>query len=92
MYKSGKVNFDEFKVALFTSDPKGNPVGFTPNVLLMPHDAFKMFDQDNSGKIDKDKFYFILYYLGIKICDKAEEKMFKKYDYDKSGYIEYKKF
>ena len=85
MYKSRKINFDEFKVALITCNPKRNPYGFTPNVLLMPHDAFKMFDQNNSEKIDEDKFYFILYYLGIKVCDEAKEKMFKKYDYDKSG-------
>ena len=76
--KSGKIKFDEFKVAFFTCDPKGNPIGFTPNELLIPHDAFEMFDQDNSGKIDKDKFYFILYYLGIKVWDEDKEKMFKK--------------
>mmetsp|Transcript_59310 Transcript_59310/g.69356 ORF Transcript_59310/g.69356 Transcript_59310/m.69356 type:complete len:111 (+) Transcript_59310:152-484(+) len=47
MDKSGKINFDEFKVVFFTCDPEGNHVGFTPNTLLMPHDAFEMFGQDN---------------------------------------------
>lgn len=40
---SGEVDFDEFKVALFAFDPdNGNPVGFTPNALLAPLDAFEV--------------------------------------------------
>ena len=43
---SGEIDFDEFKVALFACDPdNGNPVGFSPNALLSPVDAFEMFDE-----------------------------------------------
>lgn len=40
---SGEIDFEEFKVALFAVDPdSGNPVGFTPNALLSPLDAFEV--------------------------------------------------
>ena len=63
---SGQIDFEEFQVALFVSDPQGNPVGFCPNSLLSPKDAFEMFDKDGSGKLDEDEFVFLLEYLGIK--------------------------
>jgi len=48
---SGEIDFDEFKVALFACDPNGgNPIGFSPNALLMPQDAFEMFDEDGTGQ------------------------------------------
>lgn len=40
---SGEIDLEEFKVALFAVDPdSGNPVGFTPNALLTPLDAFEV--------------------------------------------------
>ena len=40
---SGEIDFEEFKVALFAVDPdSGNPVGFSPNALLSPLDAFEV--------------------------------------------------
>lgn len=40
---SGEIDFEEFKVALFAVDPdSGNPVGFAPNALLSPLDAFEV--------------------------------------------------
>ncbi|CAM9176283.1 unnamed protein product [Pylaiella littoralis] len=90
---SGEIDFEEFKVALFAVDPdSGNPVGFTPNALLSPLDAFEMFDEDKSGKIDEDEFFFLLQYLGIETSEVKLEQMFKKYDTDQSGYIEYAEF
>lgn len=65
---SGEIDFEEFQVALFITDPQtGNPVGFAPNSLLSPKDAFEMFDKDGSGKIDEDEFAFLLEYLNVKI-------------------------
>ena len=50
---SGQIDFEEFRVALFACDPNnGNPIGFAPNALLTPIDAFEMFDEDGSGSID----------------------------------------
>lgn len=40
---TGEVDMEEFKVAMFAVDPdNGNPVGFTPNALLTPLDAFEV--------------------------------------------------
>lgn len=40
---SGEIDIEEFKVAMFAMDPdSGNPVGFTPNALLTPLDAFEV--------------------------------------------------
>ena len=53
---SGEISLDEFKIALFTLDPEtGNSVGFNPNKLLTPQDAFEMFDDDGSGQIGEDE-------------------------------------
>lgn len=47
---SGEIDFEEFKVALFAVDPdSGNPVGFAPNALLSPLDAFEV------GRTGKDR-------------------------------------
>lgn len=40
---SGEIDIEEFKVALFATDPdSGNPVGFAPSSLLTPLDAFEV--------------------------------------------------
>ena len=62
---SGNIDFEEFQVSLFLCDPQGNPIGFCPNSLLTPRDAFEMFDADQSGKLDEDEFFFLLQYLEI---------------------------
>lgn len=47
---SGEIDFEEFKVALFAVDPdSGNPVGFAPNALLSPLDAFEVWS-DGLGR------------------------------------------
>ncbi|CAN0393233.1 unnamed protein product, partial [Scytosiphon promiscuus] len=51
-----------------------------------------MFDEDKSGKIDEDEFFFLLQYLGIETSEAKLEEMFKKYDADQSGFIEYAEF
>lgn len=50
---SGEIDFEEFKVALFAVDPdSGNPVGFAPNALLSPLDAFEV---GRTGKAKRGK-------------------------------------
>lgn len=51
-----------------------------------------MFDKDGSGKLDEEEFYFLLQYLNIEIDEDTHEKMFRKYDKDKSGFIEFREF
>lgn len=90
---SGEIDREEFQVALFACDPvNGNPLGFSPNKLLTPQDAFEMFDEDGSGKLDEDEFFVLLEYLGIHVGDAKQEALFNKYDKDGSGYIDYDEF
>ena len=53
-------------------------LGFSPSALLAPKDAFEMFDEDNSGAVDEDEFAFILEYLGMKVSDEKQERLFNK--------------
>jgi len=86
---SGEIDFDEFKVCLFL---ELNPFGFNPGKILRPKDAFLLFDKDQSGTLDEIEFHFVLKYLGIDIDEGTHEKIFKRYDKDGSGFIEYNEF
>jgi len=100
---SGQIDLSEMKVALYVCEKEAAPSigraasGRTSSssdcpVVPSPQDAFKMFDKDDSGKIDEDEFHFLMEYLDIKMDERAYEKMFKKYDTDESGFIEYPEF
>ena len=93
MDKSGFIDFDEFTVALYICDPhSGNSIGFSPHGLLSPQDAFEMFDTNGDGQLDEDEFFRVLEYLGLEVSDEIQEEMFKRYDKDNSGFIEYPEF
>ena len=90
---SGEIDLAEFKVALFILDPDGgNTVGFRPNSLLGPRDAFDLYDQDRSGTLDEDEFALALEYMKMPVNDGMLERLFAKYDADGSGSIEYPEF
>ncbi len=90
---NGEIDFEEFKAALYVCDSEElNPSGFNPGSLLRPQDAFDMFDKDSSGRLDEDEFHFVMKFLGIDVDEQTHEKMFNKYDRDKSGFIEYSEF
>ena len=47
---SGEIGLEELRVAMYLVDPNsGNTVGFKPNSILTPKDAFDMYDEDGSG-------------------------------------------
>ncbi|KAJ8516635.1 hypothetical protein ON010_g18424 [Phytophthora cinnamomi] len=80
-------------MAMFAVDPvSGNTFGFSPSTLLGPRDAFELFDEDATGQIDELEFADVLEYFGMDVSDEKQEKIFKKYDKDKSGYIDYREF
>jgi hypothetical protein len=83
----------EFKTALFAVDPvAGNTLGFAPSQFLAPRDAFELFDEHGTGQIDELVFADVLEYFGMNVSDGKQESLFKKYDKDKSGFIDYKEF
>ena len=51
-----------------------------------------MFDEDGTGQIDEDEFFFVLEYLGLTVSDEKQEELFLKYDTDGSGFIDYHEF
>ncbi|KAG9413174.1 hypothetical protein AC1031_016193 [Aphanomyces cochlioides] len=90
---SGEIDLEEFKMAMFAVDPNtGNTLGFAPSSLLTPKDAFHLFDSNGSGKLDELEFADALEYFGMDVSDATQEKLFHKYDTDKSGFIEYSEF
>ncbi len=90
---SGEIDYDEFKVALYVCNSEDlNPNGFNPGSILRPKDAFDMFDKDKSGQLDETEFGLLLEYLDIDTDETTFEKMFFKYDTDRSGFIEYPEF
>ena len=65
---SGVIDEPEFRAAMYAVDPvTGNSLGFAPNSLLTPQDAFQMFDEDGSGQIDEDEFADILEYVAAHV-------------------------
>jgi len=89
----GAIDLAEFRVALYILDPDGgNAVGFKPNSLLGPRDAFDLFDEDRSGSLDEDEFSLALEYMKLPVSDGKLEMLFAKYDTDGSGSVEYQEF
>jgi Ca2+-binding EF-hand superfamily protein len=90
---SGEIDVDEFKVALFACDPtSGNPVGFVPSTMLTPMDAFETFDNDRSGFLDEDEFYFAMEFLGLTMTDYKHENFFRNMDINNKQKIDYNEF
>ena len=89
---SGGIDFDELLALLFACNSNENPAGFAPSERLAPKDAFCIFDQDRSGAIDEDEFFYLLQYMGIDSDEGTRERVFAKYDRDKNGTISYSEF
>jgi hypothetical protein len=54
---SGEIDLDEFKAALYLCDPtNGNTAGFKPSNNLTPLDAFELFDEDDSGLYEMQRY------------------------------------
>ena len=89
----GKMDIDDFKAALFACDPvKGNTTGFQPRRDVSPLDAFETFDEDKSGFLDEDEWFYAMEYLGYRMHDKLSEDAFVALDYDAQGQIDWDEF
>jgi EF hand len=57
------------------------------------HVAAAATETNNTGGfIDEDAFFFLLQFLGIEVSEEKQEKLFKQYDTDGSGTIDYEEF
>ena len=90
---SGEIGLEELRVAMYLVDPNsGNTVGFKPNSILTPKDAFDMYDEDGSGNLDEDEFSLALEFMEMPVDDAKLEYLFHKADEDQSGTVEYHEF
>lgn len=55
-------------------------------------DFFNLFDKDKSSKIDVQEFYSFIKYIAPQIPDQQIQLMWKRFDYDNSGYITMEEF
>ena len=82
VHSHGAISFDEFRLALYTCDPK-NPsrtMGFAPGQSLMPKDLFEMFDPEEQGAIDRATFIEILAFLGKSMPLDQSEAIFQQHE------------
>lgn len=89
--RHGSISFDEFRLALYTCDPK-NPsrtMGFAPGQSLSPKDLFEMFDKDEEGAIDRAAFIQVLDFLGKKKMPLAEMEAIFAANEDVSCFVKY---
>ena len=70
-----------------------NDVDINPLILdLMIRETFAMFDENNSGDIDKTEFSKLTEALGLEINEKRQNEMMKDLDKEGNGCIGYEDF
>ena len=70
-----------------------NNIDINPLILdLMIRETFAMFDENNSGDIDKTEFSKLTDALGLEISEKKQNEMMKDLDKEGNGCIGYEDF
>ena len=70
-----------------------NNIDINPLILdLMIRETFAMFDENNSGDIDKNEFSKLTDALGLEISEKKQNEMMKDLDKEGNGCIGYEDF
>ena len=70
-----------------------NDVDINPIILdLMVRETFSIFDENNSGDIDKKEFTKLLEVLGLKISEKKQNEFIRDLDKEGNGCIKYEEF
>ena len=70
-----------------------NDVDINPLILdLMVRETFAMFDENNSGDIDKTEFSKLIDVLGLEISDKKQNELLRELDKEGNGTIDYDEF
>nr|CCA13913.1 regulator of chromosome condensation (RCC1) putative [Albugo laibachii Nc14] len=89
---SGKIDRNELKKAIFMLKSVTGGSHILPTRLPAPRDVFQYFDEDGNGMVDEMEFADMLEYFGLEVSDLQKMALFRKYDRDKSGFIEYPEF
>ena len=70
-----------------------NDVNINPIILdLMIRETFAMFDENNSGDIDKKEFSKLIEVLGLEMSEKKQNEILKDLDKEGKGSIDYDEF
>ena len=70
-----------------------NDVDINPLILdLMIRETFAMFDENNSGDIDKTEFSKLTEVLGLEISEKKQNEILRDLDKEGNGCIDYEEF
>ena len=70
-----------------------NDVDINPLILdLMIRETFAMFDENNSGDIDKAEFSKLTEVLGLEISEKKQNDILRDLDKEGNGCIDYEEF
>ena len=81
----GTIDFDEFTVLM---QMQMTDTDNTENLCA----AFKVFDKDGSGSIDRDELHKIMTTLGEPLSDAEVDEMLREADKDRDGTINYQEF
>ena len=81
---TGTINFDEF----LTMMGRKISANFEEEMKM----AFKMFDKDENGYIEKDELKQMMAKLGEKLTDGEIDEMMKEADTDNDGRVNYNEF
>ena len=72
---------------------KLNDVDINPLILdLMIRETFAMFDENNSGDIDKTEFSKLTDVLGLELTEKKQSEIMRDLDKEGNGSIDYEEF
>jgi Ca2+-binding EF-hand superfamily protein len=82
-----EIDFDEFLILMRS---RGGKKTRNPEQELI--DAFKVFDTDNSGSIDKHELKSLMDSLGQKLSSEELDAMMDEVDTDGNGEISYEEF
>ena len=70
-----------------------NDVDINPIILdLMVRETFAMFDENNSGDIDKTEFSKLIEVLGLEISERKQNELMRELDKEGNGTIDYEDF
>ena len=70
-----------------------NDVDINPLILdLMIRETFAMFDENNSGDIDKTEFSKLIEVLGLNMTEKRQNEVMRDLDKEGNGCIDYEEF
>lgn len=93
MRNSKKMSINKSKTISLNDDKEFLEVDLNPLIKnYMIKEAFKMFDENDSGDIDKKEFKKLILTLGLEMDDKKINEMMREIDKDGSGTIDIEEF